>query len=340
MQRVQRKRVGRAAWAGAAVWALSAAAGAPAADGVTTTTECRFNPIAASNGLTAVPAPPAETVPVLPPPPPVHVYPPQPLSLMPPAPAPRSVTSPAAVPGPAPVTTHVPAPSAPPAGVGAPAMPIHTSLSVPPPPSPLSVTWAAPSRRTAPGSSLPTSDRPMMPCDPVAAAPPAPAPVVAPPAPAPMPPAPATWSAVARDKPLPPPTPVTPPAAKAELPAPTPISSCRFVERPKPEPAKPAPAKPAPAADKVFYAAIRGQWQTASGGSDAEALRQTVEAACRAAEVPEARAEVVGEKQVRVVLTVRNQGQWQQLYDRLRAMQELGDQGVVFQVRVKPAHQE
>ena len=152
---------------------------------------------------------------------------------------------------------------------------------------------------------MPEPDRPMMPCEPVPAAP---APVVnAPAPPAPLPPRPT-------------PTPNSP----TPLPAPRPLN-CRFTD-----------GKPAPKDDSVFFAAVRGAWGTPARGGSAEALRATVETICRA-DAAEVRAEVVGDRQVKVTLAVRNLPDWQRgpntyywYYATLALFQHQGEQWVTW----------
>jgi hypothetical protein len=206
--------------------------------------------------------------------------------------------------------TAAPRPPEPPAVVPAPApvlaptggpVPGRASLSVPPPPpaGPMpSIHWTAPNRRPV-ESALPVPDRPMFPCE----LSPSPSPVVkAPPAAGP-----------AAVEPARPPTPSN--------------TACRFVDD--------APAKPAAADDPTIFAAVRGATASSTGGANAEALRQAVEAACGAA-ATDIRAEVVGLNQVRVTLTVRSQAEWQTLYAHLQSLPELGDHGILCRVRVKP----
>jgi hypothetical protein len=216
-----------------------------------------------------------------------------------PAPAPTAAPAEAtgAVTGPATITTYI-------SPAGRTVVPARTIQAPPPPAGPPSVPWVSANRR--PVATLPEPDRPMMTCEPVPPAPPAPAPVAKVPAPS-APPPPLTAASN-------PPTP---------RPQPRPLG-CRFTD-----------GKPAPKDDSVFFAAVRGAWGTPAKGVSAEALRTTVEAICRAA-AAEVRAEVVGDRQVKVTLAVRNLPDWQRLYARLQALPELGDRGNLFQVRGRP----
>jgi hypothetical protein len=197
-----------------------------------------------------------------------------------------------------------------------------------PPPVSMSVNWSAPARRPMVAAPLPTSERPMIPCEPLA--PPPPPVAFAPPRmePPSMPPAP---------EPLPPPRlapPAPPPPTSAKRPvmtaapdddfhAPRPVTTCRFLDDVGP---------PKPAADPVDIIAVIRRGGPATGS--AVDVRKAVEAACRTKAV-ECQTEVAGERQVRVLLTVRSETDWQRLYARLQDLPDLGEYGLLFQVRVE-----
>jgi hypothetical protein len=170
-----------------------------------------------------------------------------------------------------------------------------------PPPRPLTVNWVAPARRPNPPTNpLPAPNRPLMTC------------------------AETPRSAVKSDAPtLPPPRPAPITMTPANPPPPRPLG-CRFAE-----------ARPARRDDAVIYAAVRGAWGAPADGTSAEALRQAVDTVCRAAGA-EVRAAVVGDRQVKVELTVRSRNDWQLLYARLQGLPELGDQAMLFRVSVRP----
>jgi hypothetical protein len=135
---------------------------------------------------------------------------------------------------------------------------------------------------------------------------------------------------------LPPPRPLTPDAAPPapskptlaaaeddDFPAPKPITTCRFID-------PPTPAMPA-TEDAVIMAVIR------SGGSPTGSvvdIRTAVETLCRKKAV-ECQTEVAGERQLRVMLTVKSSADWQRLYERLQSLPDLGEYGLVFQVKVE-----
>jgi hypothetical protein len=220
----------------------------------------------------------------------------------------------------------------PPAGepLAAPPVPPH-AVAPPPPPVQQPVTWSAPRRQPAPPPPLPTSDRPMMPCEPVAIAPPPPplalaAPrMEAPPAPEPLPP-PRPLAPVEAPPPPPKAEPKPKPAMTAttddDFRAPKPITTCRFLDDP------PA-AKPA-ADDTVMMAVLRRGGPAAGSAAD---IRKAVEATCKKA--VECQTEVAGERQVRVMLTVRSMDDWHRFYARLQDLSDLGEYGLLFQVRVE-----
>jgi hypothetical protein len=223
----------------------------------------------------------------------------------------------------------------------------------PTPPVQQPVTWSAPRRQPVP-PPLPTSDRPMMPCEPVAIAPPPdPAPPVAPPvalaAPRMEPPSMTVPLAAPRVEP---PTregeaPVQPVAQSArqeprspgpaapskpkpamtattddDFHAPKPITTCRFLD-------DPPSAKP-PADDTILMAVIRRGGPAAGTAAD---IRKAVEATCKKA--VDCQTEVAGERQLRVLLTVRSVEEWQRFYARLQELSDLGEYGLLFQVRIE-----
>jgi hypothetical protein len=71
----------------------------------------------------------------------------------------------------------------------------------------------------------------------------------------------------------------------------------------------------------------------AANGSAAD-IRAAVERVCRG-KVVTCQTEVAGERQVRVMLTVHSAADWQRLYDRMQNLPELGEYGLLFQVRVE-----
>lgn len=225
--------------------------------------------------------------------------------------------------------TPAPLPAGPPAPQRLEPLP-PASLPPQPPPVSMSVNWSAPGRRPVIAAPLPTSDRPMIPCEAVVAPPPPPPVVLAPPRMEPPPATPATEV-------LPPPRPVvaepaTPPApAKPTLtaapdddfrPART-VTTCRFLDEAAP------PPKPVADDDVILAIVRRGGPAT---GTVAE-VRKAVEAACRKA--VKCQTEVAGERQVRVLLTVRSLADWQRLYAHLQELPDLGEYGLLFQVRVE-----
>jgi hypothetical protein len=329
MHRRFRSLAARAAWA---VTGVLSAAGAAQAQSPKTAGDRWQNPIAASNSLTVappVPVGPLAGAPELEPPS-AALGAPNPGPLPPPVPlAPQPAPVPAAPPamlrgtvtGPATVTSYAP-PSAGRAVVSSP---------LPPPPSPLSANWSPPARRPAPdASTLPVPERPLVPCEetPVAAAKastpsPAPETLTVPPSAAP-----AEAGRAAGPKPAPAPPPPAPEAAKPPA-KPRPLSSCRFTDS--------KPSAPAKADENVIFAAVRGAWGAPAGAGGAEALKRAVEDVCRAASARDVLVEVVGERQVRAALTVYSPTEWQLLYARMQSLPELGDQGIVFRVRVPSA---
>jgi hypothetical protein len=302
---VLRSLTGRGVWAG--MLGLALAAPVSAQDGP----ELPPDPIAASNRMTdpfhrpAVIQLTAADAPWLPP----EASPPAPMPISPPpAPMPK---------GPPPASMPV-APPPPPQIV----MPPQPTISMP-------VTWMAPARKPFIGSPLPTSDRPMIPCEPVNVPPP---PLVALAPPRMEPPAQET-QILPSPRPLtpeaPPPAPQPKPqptmtaAADDEWPAPKPITTCRFIDAP-------IPARPA-AEDAVIMAVIR---RGGNPNGTAVDICTAVEAICRKKAV-ECQTEVAGERQVRVMLTVKSSADWQLLYGRLQDLPELGEYGLVFQVKVE-----
>ena len=200
------------------------------------------------------------------------------------------------------------------------------SRIVSPPPEeapPAVVSWIAPVRRPlTPGMPIP--DRPMMPCEPVPTEPRA-ADVACPPIP-PEPP-------LSRMEPLPPPRPMTP----EDLPPP-PILTTAAVPEEEPQPRKvttirfldDSPPKPA-ADDAVIMAMIRRGGAPTGTAAD---IRAAVEKACHN-KATACQTEVAGERQVRVLLTVRSTAEWQKLYERLQELPELGEYGLIFQVKIE-----
>lgn len=173
----------------------------------------------------------------------------------------------------------------------------RTVISIP-------VTWTAPQRQSPIQNRLPTSDRPMIPCEPCEPPPPAP---------------------VCEQPKIEIPTPVEvlkcTPVAPAVAPVQS-VSMCRFADLPNPK-------KPEP--DSIIAVVRRGGSPV---GNVAE-IRKAVEIACQN-RVEDCQTEVAGERQVRVMMTVRTLEEWQQLYAGLQDLPELGEYGLVFQVRIKP----
>lgn len=190
--------------------------------------------------------------------------------------------------------------------------------------APAPVTWSAPSRRPV-ASVLPTSTRPMIPCEPTFIAPVA-APAMEPPLPPPR--------ALTREDgeqqaatpvppvPPPPPVPSTPSVpAPEEDPPPRTVTSIRFLDDPPP-----------PAVDETTLMAVIRRGGAATG--NATDIRAAVERICRG-KVAACQTEVAGERQVRVMLTVHTAADWQRLYERMQNLAELGEYGLLFQVRVE-----
>jgi hypothetical protein len=195
----------------------------------------------------------------------------------------------------------------------APAMPIEPAASTIPDPAPVS--WSAPPRKPI-TNILPTSDRPMIPCEPVAAAPPKPP--VDPPAERLPPPTPL--------KPETPPAPPQPSTMKATPPDDDPpartVTTIRFLDEPA--------AKPPADDDNLILAIVRRGGSTTGTAAD---IRTAVEKTCNGK--AECQTEVCGERQVRVMLTVKNQADWDKLFERMQNLPELGEYGLLFQVRVE-----
>jgi hypothetical protein len=202
--------------------------------------------------------------------------------------------------------------------------------------APAQVIWSAPGRRPPIISTMPTSDRPMLPCEPVIEQVAAVLEPIGPlPPPPPPPPMLARPGVDARSpEPLPPPpaldpVPVSPPpqstvTATPDADPPTrQITTIRFVD------VTPAP-KP-PADDAVITAVIRRGGESSGSATD---LRAAVEKVCKGKAV-EWQTEVADERQVRVTLTVRSAADWEGLYDRMQNLTELGAYGLIFQVRVQ-----
>jgi hypothetical protein len=192
--------------------------------------------------------------------------------------------------------------------------------------APAPVTWSAPVRRPV-ASVLPTSTRPMIPCEPAVIAP-----VAAPLMEAPLPPPRAltpedgeqqtATPAPPAPPPLPPPPAAAPtPSVPEEDPPPRPVTSIRFLDDPPP-----------PAVDETTLMAIIRRGGTATG--NAADIRAAVERICRG-KVAACQTEIAGERQVRVMLTVHTAADWQRLYERMQNLAELGEYGLLFQVRVE-----
>jgi hypothetical protein len=194
---------------------------------------------------------------------------------------------------------------------------------------PMPVIWSAPPRAPRAAAPLPTSNRPMIPCEPVGPPPVVLAPRMEapplPPAPEPLPPPRPLAPEPAPPPPPPPPQPTMTAAPEVELSAPKPVTTCRFLD-------DPAPAKP-PADDAVIMAIIRRGGAATGSAAD---VRKAVEMACRTKAV-ECQTEVAGERQVRVLLTVKSAADWQRVYDRMQELPNLGEYGLLFQVRVEKA---
>jgi hypothetical protein len=190
---------------------------------------------------------------------------------------------------------------------------------------PALVSWTAPVRRPI-TPAVPIPDRPMMPCEPVPAdhlrtdvqrPPTPPEPPLRPMEPLP-PPRPMT----PEDLPEPPPPPIlTTVAMPAEEPRPRKITTVRFLDDPPPKPA---------GDDAVILAMIRRGGAPTGTAAD---IRAAVEKACRN-KVVGCQTEVAGERQVRVLLTVHSTAEWQKLYEGLQELPELGEYGLIFQVKV------
>ena len=184
------------------------------------------------------------------------------------------------------------------------------------------VVWSAPAHQPI-TPIMPTANRPMIPCEPAVAAP-----TTAPP----------------MDPPLPPPrvlTPeggepqsATPPAPRTQQPVMTTatatddppqrtITTVRFLDDPPPPP---------PATDDNAVMAVIRRGGVATGS--AADIRAAVERACRG-RVVTCQTEVAGERQVRVVLSVHTDTDWQRLYDRMQGLPELGEYGLLFQVHIE-----
>jgi hypothetical protein len=186
------------------------------------------------------------------------------------------------------------------------------------------VVWSAPARQLI-TPIFPTSARPMVPCEPIVLQP-AVAPLVEPPLPPPrvLSPEDGQHQSAA---PLAPPAPPTQrqvviaTAANDELPART-ATTIRFLDEPPPPPV---------ADDTTLMAVIRRGGAATGSAAD---IRTVVERVCRG-KVVTCRTEVAGERQVRVMLTVHSTDDWQRLYDRMQNRPELGEYGLLFEVRVE-----
>jgi hypothetical protein len=205
--------------------------------------------------------------------------------------------------------------------------PVPATAVTPPPPASTSppITWSIPSHRPI-TSIMPTSDRPMMPCE-MAVTPPVSVP-------APMPPR----------CPQPPPRPLTPGEGEPQSsipspPAPPPSVAPTMTSTDDDPPAKMAttvrfidePALKPPVDDTILMAVIRRGGAPTGSAAD---IRTAVERVCRN-KVVECQTEVAGERQVRVALTVHTADDWQRLYDRMQSLSELGEYGLLFEVKVE-----
>jgi hypothetical protein len=175
------------------------------------------------------------------------------------------------------------------------------------------VNWAAPIRKPL-EPTMPVPDRPMMPCEPVfvAATNPHLCGSGSQPLPPPRPMCPADVS-------LAPPVEVVP--ASAEEPAPRGVPAIRFVDE--------TPSSPRD--DAAVMAMIRRGGARTARVSD---IRSAVERVCHGTTI-DCQTEVAGERQIGVVLTVRSVVEWDCLYERLQQLSDLGDYGLMVEVRVK-----
>ena len=170
----------------------------------------------------------------------------------------------------------------------------------------------------------------MMPCEPLVASPPAkPMAALSPAGPLP-PPRPLCPDDVTLEEPvvvtLPAAVPVAKPLAvvpaAAEEPAPRKVSTIRFIDE---SPMPPANATP------IILAVIRRSGATTARVSE---VRAAVEHVCHGRAV-DCQAEVAGEKQLRVTLTVGSAADWADLYERLEQLPDIGEYGLLFEVHVK-----
>jgi hypothetical protein len=213
----------------------------------------------------------------------------------------------------APNTAHAPTTVSLPTTVSAPPV-----VNPPTPAEPAQVNWSSPTGRPI-TSTLPTTDRPMVPCEPVVIAPPAA------PKPPPSPPIevlPPPRVLTPQDAPPPP-----PPAPTMKSTAPDDdlsqrtVTTIRFLDDPQPIPA---------ADDDVLLAVVRRGGAATGTAAD---IRTAVERACHGK--AECQTEVAGERQVRVMLKVHSRDDWHRLYERMQQLPELGEYGLLFQVRVE-----
>jgi hypothetical protein len=84
--------------------------------------------------------------------------------------------------------------------------------------------------------------------------------------------------------------------------------------------------------DETTLMAVIRRGGAATG--NATDIRAAVERICRG-KVAACQTEVAGERQVRVMLTVHTAADWQRLYERMQNLAELGEYGLLFQVRVE-----
>ncbi len=208
------------------------------------------------------------------------------------------------------------------ARIKSPATAPATQAIAPEPVTPAPVTWSAPPRRLI-TSALPTSTRPMIPCEPVVMAP-----VAAPPTEPPLPPSRNLMRSEGEPQwasPPPPPQAKLATTSPDDEPPPRAVTTIRFVDDP------PAPLVPPAVADEVIMAIVRRGG--AASGSAAD-IRAAVERLCRG-KVTACQTEVAGERQVRVMLTVHSAADWEGLYERMQNLTQLGEYGLLFQVQIE-----
>ncbi len=218
------------------------------------------------------------------------------------APAEKSL----ALPGAATVTAYAPpkpvvvVPPVPrPVVMAAPPIAARTPVALPPTTAvmapPPPVVWSAPRGERFVGG-LPVSERPMVPCEPVSPPP---------------------------ERPRPPVTTTTAKLTAAAEPA-KPLATCRMCE--------PGDAKPA-VVDDTISAVVRRAGTAPVRPTDPVALRRAVAAACHEVSGT-VETQDLGDKQVKVAVSVPSAREWALLYARLQGLPELGDYGLVVQVRV------